>query len=160
MTGWLPCGSRFVTGDVVRWAEPIWKRRTYKTEKGKQLGTRLVTATVERCNEEWAVLRVEPGGCILRPFDGYQGVVGKEHMVAGEIRRRKGPIGQGEAYRALCGDESARSQIASIFFRPEPEAIPQPAGRQAWRPAPKARTRGGGSGRRRASNYVRGRAGK
>lgn len=149
MGKWIACGASFITGDVIRWVEPIWKQRTRKTERGRQIGARIVTAQVLRCDEGWACLMVEPGGCVLQPFDGYQGVVGKEHQLEGEIRRRRGPIGQGEAHRALWSDESARAVVASRFFRGEPDAVPQPPPRP-WRlPHPDAGKRGGRAGRYR-----------
>jgi hypothetical protein len=127
MTRWVPCGPDFVTGDMVRWSEPIWKQRVRKTDQARKIGMRQITATVKGRNGEWALLEVEPGGCILRPFDGYQGIVGKEHMVEGEIRRRRRPIGEGDAHRALCGDHCAACREPGV------EACAE-FSRQGWAP--------------------------
>ncbi len=47
---WIPCGEKFIVGNVVRWTEPIWLELKKKKKKGKKkvekLGARRVTAEV------------------------------------------------------------------------------------------------------------------
>ena len=131
MTRWVPCGAQFVTGDVVRWVEPIWGPKNRKTGKSLPIGTRRVRAQVLECDREWARLEIVPRGCILKAFDGYEGMVGKP--LEGEIMRRRGPIGEGAAHRRVGNDEeeSARSIVASRFRGPEPQAVGPVAGGDA-----------------------------
>ena len=42
MEKWIPCGDKFITGDVIRWVEPVWKPKQKKTERGEKIGYRLV----------------------------------------------------------------------------------------------------------------------
>jgi hypothetical protein len=154
MARWIPCGAQFVTGDVVRWVEPIWGPRHRKTGRSLPIGMRRLRAQVLECDEEWARLEIVPRGCILKAFDGYEGMVGKP--LQGEIRRRRGPIGEGAAHRREWTDESARALVASRFLGPEPQAMaPKPG---AWRPAG-PRPGGGGSARTTRKGYGRGRKG-
>ncbi len=51
MQKWIPCGEKFIVGDVIRWIEPIWlelkkKKKGTKKKKVEKLGTRRVTAEV------------------------------------------------------------------------------------------------------------------
>ena len=119
MTTWVPCGDKFITGDVIRWIEPIWKPKEEPTDPGEKLGYRLVTAQVMRSDTEWASLNVMdckhhlPHGWTFEPLKG-------------RIRRRRGPIRQGGAERALVGDHEARAIAASRYLN-EPEApVPEP----------------------------------
>jgi len=50
-TKWIPCGEKFIVGDVIRWIEPIWqelKKKKKGKKKVEELGTRRVTAEVRK----------------------------------------------------------------------------------------------------------------
>jgi hypothetical protein len=113
MTKWITCGEEFITGDVIRWIEPVWKPKRRQAERGEKIGYRLVIAQVIRCDSEWAVLDVM--GCKHHLLDGWT-----VEKLEGHIRRRRGPIGQGGAERALVGDHEARAITASRYLN-EPE---------------------------------------
>jgi hypothetical protein len=148
MARWIACGAQFVTGDVVRWVEAIWGPKDRKTGKSLPIGTRRMRAQVLERDQVWARLEILPRGCILKAFDGYEGMVGKP--LQGEIRRRCGPIGEGAAHRLEWTDESAREIVMSRFLGPEPQPMtPQPAGPRRFRPHPDAGKRGGRAGRYR-----------
>jgi hypothetical protein len=152
MEKWIPCGDKFITGDVIRWVEPVWKPKQ-KTERGEKIGYRLVVAQVMRCDSEWVSLEVM--NCKHHLLDGW-----KVDALDGHIRRRRGPIGQGGAQRALVGDQEARAITASRYLN-EPEG-PPPEGPKAEAPHPRnwppALPRGGGAHSPR-KGYRRGRSG-
>ena len=134
MTRWVDCGVEFVTGDVIRWIEPVWKPRKRKTDRGEKIGFRLVVAQVMPPREaEWATLEVMD--CKHHLLEGWSA-----DKLEGKIRRRRGPIGEGNAQRALVGDLEARAIVASRYLN-EAEgpalaapkaAAPHPA---SWPPA-------------------------
>ena len=100
---------------------------------GQKLGYRLVTAQVMRSDSEWASLEVM--GCKHHLLDGWT-----VDALEGHIRRRRGPIGQGGAQRALVGDHEARAITASRYLN-EPEGSAPEAPKAAaphpgnWPPA-------------------------
>jgi hypothetical protein len=133
MARWIPCGEDFITGDVIRWVEAVWKPKKRQTDRGEKLGYRLVTAQVMRSDSEWASLEVM--GCKHHLLDGWT-----VDALEGHIRRRRGPIGQGGAQRALVGDHEARAITASRYLN-EPEGSAPEAPKAAaphpgnWPPA-------------------------
>lgn len=150
MATWIGCGENFITGDVIRWVEPVWKAKARKNEKTKRIGARMVTAQVMSCGPEWAVLDVI--ACKTEGVDPWYMV--KE--LEGEIRRRRAPIGQGDAHRKPWSDEGARSITASRFFKALDAdaafALPRNSpGSVRWRGNAGATARRGGafSGRRK-----------
>jgi hypothetical protein len=89
MPKWISCGAAFITGDVIRWVEPVWKPKTRRAQRSVKIGTRLIVAEVESCDAEgWVRLVVRQSqtkalhGWIIPKLDGV-------------IRRRRGPTGQG-----------------------------------------------------------------
>ena len=143
MATWVPCGEEFVTGDVIRWVEPVWKPKEKQTDRGEKIGYRLVTAQVMRSDSEWVSLEVM--SCKHHLQDGWSVAT-----LEGHIRRRRGPIGQGGAQRALVGDHEARAITASRYLNepdgPTPQvpkaAAPHPGnGRRPCRAAAAERTR-------------------
>lgn len=142
MGKWEPCGRAFITGDVIRWVEPVWKPKARKTEKGRKIGARLVTGQVTAADAEWVT--VEVLACDTRALDGWTA-----EPLKSEIHRRRGPIADGGAERMLHEDESARSITGSVFMKgeePAPvRAVSPPVGPQNWPPA--QGREGGGVGR-------------
>lgn len=150
MATWVPCGSEFITGDVIRWVEPAWKPKARKTEKARKVGARLVTAQVLACDMEWATLEVR--ACEVQAIDGWT-----VKPLDGEVRRRRGPIGQGGAARMVWSDESARSLAASRFFSGEETLVARPvvASPGLWPPA-QGRESGSVTGSARGGRFRRG----
>ena len=46
MPKWIPCGGKFITGDVVRWIEPVWVEKGRRKKTLVKVGMRAVTAAV------------------------------------------------------------------------------------------------------------------
>ena len=44
-TKWIPCGEKFIVGDVIRWIEPIWLELKKKKKGGKKKVEKLGTRT-------------------------------------------------------------------------------------------------------------------
>ncbi len=126
MTKWIPCGRHFVEGDIIRWLEAVWERRTYGEKKARKIGSRVVTAQVTCCGPEWVDLKVIE--CTLEMYDGWMA----GNLKPGEaLRRRRGPLGMAIAgtVRREWSDESARSLVAREHFKPEAAVVAaQPAG--------------------------------
>lgn len=119
MLKWMPCGSKFVEGDYLRWHEPVWKPKKRKTDRGETIGERVIVAQVIACGGEWADLRVSY--CETRVDDFWE----VDNYKHGELlRRRRAPLGKADAKteRREWSDESARSMVASVFFKAEPQA--------------------------------------
>ena len=150
MARWVSCGVEFVTGDVIRWIEPVWAPRARKSDKARKIGYRLMMAQVMRCDAEWASLEVMD--CKQELLEGWSA-----DKLEGGIKRRRGPIGQGNAQRALVGDQSARAITASRYLN-EAEG-PAPAAPKAAAPHPDnwppALPRSGGAVRTARKGYRR-----
>lgn len=116
MSKWIPCGERFIVGDVIRWTETIWLELR-KTRKGKKkvekLGERRVTAEVLRVDDRGYVylsvccceIVANKHGLPLKPFE-------KEQV----LRKQRSTIGKGSGERLKWSDEAARSLAASKFL--------------------------------------------
>jgi len=46
MPKWIPCGEKFIVGDVVRWKEAVWVEKGKRKKKLIKVGERRVTAEV------------------------------------------------------------------------------------------------------------------
>ena len=46
MPKWIPCGEKFIVGDVVRWREAVWVEKRKRKKKLIKVGERRVTAEV------------------------------------------------------------------------------------------------------------------
>jgi hypothetical protein len=146
MEKWVPCGEEFITGDVIRWEEAIWKPKTSKKQKSLRIGSRKIVAEVEKCDQDgWVQLVVKSSAAEV--LDGW--IVAKLDPV---IRRRRGPIGQGLAERLLWSDESARALVASRFMGAEPDA-PEPGHSGGPRVGPLSRVPGAPAAQRRGGRF-------
>jgi len=110
MAKWIPCGPDFVTGDVLRWGEAVWKPKRRQTERGVRIGARAIIAQVMTCGPEWAELKVMD--CITEVEPGWTADNFKREEL---LRRRRAPMARNGAERRLWSDESARSLVASRF---------------------------------------------
>lgn len=116
MPKWIPCGDKFIVGDVVRWTETIWLELR-KKKKGKKrlekLGERRVTAEVLRVDDQGYVhlsvcaceIVANKHGLPLEPFE-------KNDV----IRKKRSTIGKGNGERLKWSDEDARMLAASKFL--------------------------------------------
>jgi len=116
MGKWVPCGERFIVGDVIRWTEPVWVEGG-KKKKGKKairkIGERRVTAEVVAIDaRDYVSLSVcaceivsNKEGRLLEPF--------KKKQV---IRKKRSTIGKGSGERLKWSEEGARSLTASKFL--------------------------------------------
>ena len=116
-TKWIPCGEKFIVGDVIRWIEPIWLELKKKKKGGKKkvekLGTRRVTAEVRK---------VDAGGYVSLSVLEYE-LLTNTHglplkpLKKGEIiRKQRSTIGKGSGERLKWSHEDARSLIVSKFL--------------------------------------------
>jgi hypothetical protein len=115
-TKWIPCGEKFIVGDVIRWIEPIWqelKKKKKGKKKVEKLGTRRVTAEVRKVDAggyvSLSVLECElltnTHGLPLKP------------LKKGEIiRKQRSTIGKGSGERLKWSHEDARSLVVSKFL--------------------------------------------
>jgi hypothetical protein len=103
MAKWIPCGTEFVTGDVLRWGEAVWKPKKRQTDKGVRIGARAIIAQVTSCGPEWAELKVMHCEIAMEPGWAAEGYKRDE-----TLRRRRAPMGRNGAERRLWPDETAR----------------------------------------------------
>lgn len=150
MTRWVGCGVEFITGDVIRWIEPVWAPRKRATDRGVKIGYRRIMAQVMRCDPEWASLEVME--CLQHLLEGW-----KIDLQKGLIRRKRGTIGDGNAQRALVGDQSAREITASRYLNAPDGPVPAAAKAAAPHPEnwPPPLPRGGGGVRTARKGYRR-----
>ena len=116
-TKWIPCGEKFIVGDVIRWIEPIWlelkKKRKGGKKKVEKLGTRRVTAEVRK---------VDAGGYVslsvleCELLTNTHGLPLKPLKKGETIRKQRSTIGKGSGERLKWSHEDARSLIVSKFL--------------------------------------------
>jgi hypothetical protein len=135
MIRWRPIREKSpkpVTGDVLSWAERVWKETGRgKRKKALLAGVRTVTGEVLRNDGRLITLKVLKAARLASVY----GPV--ELPKNGEtIKRKLETIVKGAGHRMLWSDvavnstsvgESARAIVASIFLGPEPAAPPKAA---------------------------------
>lgn len=52
---WIPCGEKFIVGDVVRWKEAVWVEKGKRKKKLIKVGERRVTAEVLGTDRKWGI---------------------------------------------------------------------------------------------------------
>ena len=120
MEKWIPCGEKFIVGDVVRWTEAIWLDLKKKKKKGKKkvvkLGARRVTAEV---------LRMDASGYVSLSVCQCE-IVSNERDLPVRlltlrkkeiIRKQRSTIGKGSGERLTWSEEGARSLVVSKFLK-------------------------------------------
>ncbi len=143
MKKWIPCGTAFIEGDVVRWIEPVWKPKARKAAKAVKIGQRLITAQALACGPEWVDLEVL--ACETSALEGWA----IENLKTGDrLRRRREPMARHGVERREYGDESARALVASGFLNPQAdrEAIHENRPAQPAKVEPPRRAGGGKRG--------------
>lgn len=117
MAKWFPCGETFITGDVLRWKEPIWKPRA-KRGRSKVIGERLVVAQVLSELEDGSVT------LIVKQCDTQRGEFWlkaiPELKPGSEIKRRRAPLVKGGVERYPWGGtdgETVRGMLTSKFTK-------------------------------------------
>jgi hypothetical protein len=114
MGKWIPCGDRVVVGDVLQWAEKVWKEKGRGKRKRVALaGARAVTAQVLKDDGRLLTLKVikceilESVWIPLKP------------LKAGEtIKRKRETIAtKGLGHRTRWSEEGARDMVVSSFLK-------------------------------------------
>ena len=112
MSAWLKCRERFIVGDVVRWHEPVWKKRGPK-RRAVKVGERLVTAEVIRESERAGFVDLVIIDCALQK-DRSGGKKAYGIAKGTETSRMRKNIAGGKAERMLwpgADGEDARAEI-------------------------------------------------
>jgi hypothetical protein len=113
MPKWIPCGEKFIVGDVVRWKEAVWIEKGKRKKKLIKVGERRVTAEVLGTDRKGFVclsvckceILANLAARVLEPF--------KKGDV---IRRARRTIGRGSGERLAWSDEDARAHVTSKFL--------------------------------------------
>ena len=122
MEKWIPCGEKFIVGDVVRWTEAIWlDLKKKKKKKGKKtgvvkLGARRVTAEVLSADARGYVsLSV----CDCEIVSNERGLPPRLLTLRKNeiIRKLRSTIGKGSGERLKWSEEGARSLVVSKFLK-------------------------------------------
>lgn len=115
MPKWIPCGEKFIVGDVVRWNEAIWIEKGRRKKKLIKIGERRVTAEVLTTADPKGFVRLSVCKCeILVNLAARE----LEPLKKGEgIRRARRTIGRGSGERLAWSDEDARAHVTSKFLR-------------------------------------------
>jgi len=113
MPKWIPCGEKFIVGDVVRWKEAVWVEKGKRKKKLVKVGERRVTAEVLGTDRKGFVclsvckceILANLAARVLEPFKKGDG-----------IRRARRTIGRGSGERLAWSDEDARAHVTSKFL--------------------------------------------
>jgi hypothetical protein len=115
-TKWIPCGEKFIVGDVIRWIEPIWqelKKKKKGKKKVEKLGTRRVTAEVVKVD---ASGYVSLSVCECEILSNIHGLKLKPLEKGEVLRKQRSTIGKGNGERLKWSREDARSLVVSKFL--------------------------------------------
>jgi hypothetical protein len=103
MPKWLPHPGVLITGDIVRWREPVWSEKPHK-KKYRILGERRVTA---------AVLAMDSNGFLrLSILEDPMKRFKKDEVV----RKKRISMARASAERLKRSDETARSLAVTRFL--------------------------------------------
>ena len=119
MEKWIPCGEKFIVGDVVRWTEAIWlelKKKKKGKKKVEKLGARRVTAEVLRMD---ASGYVSLSVCECEIVSNTHGLPVRLLMLRKKeiLRKQRSTIGKGSGERLKWSEEGARSLVVSKFLK-------------------------------------------
>ena len=116
MGKWIPCGEKFIVGDVIRWTEPMWlePKKKRKTKKPVQkVGERRVTAEVLKVDARGYVsLSV----CECEILSNKHGLPLEPFKKGELIRKQRSTIGKGIGERLKWSHEDARALAVSKFL--------------------------------------------
>jgi hypothetical protein len=132
MPKWQKGNGAFITGDVIRWREAVWKNQPRGRRKPVKLGERRVTGEVKG-DDAKGFLRVLVLKCEMLDSQ-FSGEL-KPLAEGGIIRRKPDTIRKGEPERLVWSDESARAVVASRFIGPEAARPPEAHARKERAPA-------------------------
>jgi hypothetical protein len=110
---WIPCGEKFIVGDVVRWKEAVWVEKGKRKKKLIKVGERRVTAEV---------LTTDPKGfvslsvCKCEILANLSVRVLEPFKKAEIVRRARRTVGRGSGERLAWSDEDARAKVTSKFL--------------------------------------------
>jgi len=118
---WIPCGEKFIVGDVIRWTEAIWlelkkKKKKKAKKKVEKLGARRVTAEVLSAD---ASGYVSCSVCECEIVSNVHNLPLKLLMLRKKetIRKLRSTIGKGNGERLKWSEEGARSLVVSKFLK-------------------------------------------
>jgi len=113
MTRWIPCGERFIVGDVVRWTEPVWVEKGRRKKKLVKVGSRRVTAEVKTEGHSRGFVHLSVLQCeiLTNLFARSLEPLPKNHVV----KRKRTTIGKGSGERLKWSEEGARALAVSKF---------------------------------------------
>src|SRR5437868_2219088 len=98
MPRWVPCDQKFITGDVIRWKEPIWKPHT---RKKRVIGEREIVGQVLRDHENGFVT-ICVRKCLTKRAEDWALSV-PELNTGEEITQRREPFSPRKVERYLWG---------------------------------------------------------
>ena len=101
MPKWIPCGEKFIVGDVVRWKEAVWIEKGKRKKKLVKVGERRVTAEVLGTDRKGFV-------CLS---------VCKCEILANLAARVLGPFKKGEIIRRIVSPADAVDLLGGLSSR-------------------------------------------
>jgi len=114
---WIPCGDKFIIGDVVRWTEPDWFLKGRRKKEFFKKGERRVTAEVRAFDREGYV-QLEVRKCEVVSDHSFRGV--KILKIGETITRKRTTLKKHGAERMTWAGrdgEGARVEVTSRFRR-------------------------------------------
>jgi hypothetical protein len=111
---WIPCGEKFITGDVIRWTEAIWpETRRKRKKKVMPLGEHRATAEVlELDSRDYVRLSVIKDEIVKNPHGMPLKLLKKGEIIA----KKRETIARGKAERLKWTDEAVRAIEVSKFL--------------------------------------------
>jgi len=117
MEKWVPCDGNYITGDVLRWKQPVWSDegpKRSKKQKVTRLGERRVTAAVLTVDSKGFVrLSVMKDEILENKYEMPLKALKKDQIIV----KKRATIAKGKPERLKWSDESARSIAVSRFLR-------------------------------------------
>jgi hypothetical protein len=110
---WIPCGERFIPGDVVRWNQAYWPPTRRSTKKRKPWGEHRVTAQVlELDTRDFVRLCVIDDEITENPDKMPMKLFKKGEVIV----KKRATIARGKAERLKWTEETVRAIEVSKFL--------------------------------------------
>jgi len=103
---WHFCGHDFMVGEVVRWEEPIWGRKSPRSPD-EIVGKRMITAQVMWEENGWLGVEIIEEVTLEYKLRGVPEGINKK------TRRLRSKVEKGHPQRMLWDDESARDVVVA-----------------------------------------------
>lgn len=117
MAKWIPCGTDFIVGDVLRWREPAWRPKELG-RRSKVIGEHQVVAQVQSEGDNGFV-RLVVKQCVTKRAEYWLYEV-PPLPVGTEINRRREPMAKRGLERYQWGGtdgEAVRGMLTSKFAK-------------------------------------------